>query len=880
MKPLAKKTATAKDFPGRISNADSGDIPFGAAVEQDNLQAIIPGKLTVRKGWRRAENYNREDVGEVVRSDLTNIYRYPHASGDIIITVNEDGDIQARRDNGVTVIRSDEFGDTHWTFARDRAGALIGINGFGRGIYWDGTVVAAEELGLDAPAAAPTVVLSAAGGSVFTAGDYICYYRYVAGPVGKYHYSNLSAAGTVTANGTTHSKITWSALSSPTQDRVHTVELWRSLPGDENTLYLVGTINSNFQRMTFSNSGGFLKVTTVRLHGLTTSMSIVISGSGGDDGTHNITSVVDDYSFITDQPWSTVPAGAGALILAGGFVDTLSDATLQDNALADPDTILLITSNNELVANRFVPPPTWKCSMAKFQDRMFYAADAVLDDGSLTTTADNKQIYINDRPIAALWLFDGRTVYMRDYEVGMSIINVVDSTRFEVDPPPTQSQVQQTGYAIRPPDGERNVLYYSEPDEPQSVPRTNILTIQDQTEDEDDIVGIHTFGPYLYILKQHHIYTMSYVRQPRIDAQSRLLCHRGAYNKNCWSTHEGVAYLMDSSGCYVLGMNGAFESISEPIQDMWRDGTIDITDTQWFFCKVDTKYSIVKFYVRFTGDYGNRPRRALCYNIRTGAWWTESYPMQIADAITIDVEGDRFNLGAGQNDIVIDLARGESDMVEGETRGVVEAATAETIADSGVFFDESHVGAPIAILDGNGRGQVRTILEIVSDHVVTISAGGGEIIDFDQGPLDPVPDVGSLYLIGGINYRYRTGSYDLVVDEDQNRRGVVIEYTPTEDEYHIWLRRYWDNESDPDNNFVGQDLGNGMFTIMNEPEVWISTKRYLSPRGIRSGRSEFLYSGKTEQFSQGHWSVSIEIEGIKGDEILEINTVEMVGVDP
>jgi hypothetical protein len=887
MKPSPKRIARAESFPGLVTNADPYDIPFGATTIQDNIQCISPGQIEVRKGWLRASGFNRPIPSEAM-PDLTNLYRYRHPSGDRIITVTKSGAIESRASGAVTAVSTNQYGDTCWSFARERCGALLGINGYGRGIYWDGASAAQEKLGLDPPTIAPAITLSATAGAngLTSIGNYICYYRYAAGPPGRYHYSNLSPATVVpAAAGDIGKSMSWSSLQQSAQPRVHTIELFRSLPGDENRLYMVGTIPVGLKVSTMSGTQtNNLLVNFLSLHNLSVNRKISIASSAGDDGISSVTSVVDPYTVITDGVWSGNQTAVGtARVGTVGLTESYSDTQLQDMVLADPAKMLLITSGGELVANRFVPPPEWKHSVAKFQDRMFYGADTLLSTGTVATVAFNKTVTISQASSlpSSLEFLVGRSMWISG-EANPFVIIGHGTNTVTVNPTPSTTAINRS-YVIRPAECERNAIYYSEPDEPQSVPRTNVITIQEQAQDEDEIVGVHSFGAYLYVLKEHHLYTLSFIRQPRIDAQARLLLHRGAFNKNCWDSYEGRVYIMDSSGCYSISTysgaydGGGFVPISDPIQNLWRDGTIDITNTKWFHVRVDSHSAVVRFYVRYVGDLGERPRRALCFNIRTNAWWTESYPMEVSQADSIDLAGVRVNLGASQNDTVVNLAAGNSDMVTQEIRGTVETATAELIADSKTVFNSSMLGAPIAFINENGMGQVRTIVDIVSPHVIKINPGGNAIVNFDQGPLNPIPISGSQYIIGGINFRARFGASSMVEDDDQHRRSWLMKFTPTEKQYYYWVRRYWDHSESAEPNWHSQDLGNNVFTIQGTTESWVDIKREPSVRGGTAGIARVMFSGKKEETTQWHARLSIEVEGIKGDEPMIINEVRLEG---
>jgi hypothetical protein len=40
------------DFPGLFLNADPGDVPTGASLQQTNVQSRVPGELRARSGYR------------------------------------------------------------------------------------------------------------------------------------------------------------------------------------------------------------------------------------------------------------------------------------------------------------------------------------------------------------------------------------------------------------------------------------------------------------------------------------------------------------------------------------------------------------------------------------------------------------------------------------------------------------------------------------------------------------------------------------------------------------------------------------------------------------------------------------------------------------
>ena len=154
------------------------------------------------------------------------------------------------------------------TFAQDRFGRVIGVNGIDRGIHWDTFGGSADNLGIDAPSGAVTIT---GAGSGTIDGVYDCYYRYVDDRDGHKRYSDLSPVLSFTA--TTDLELEWSALAQSSQSRVNKVELWRTALADANTnkLYLVATMGRNGTKTSSaSNGAGAPKVnfTVPKGHGL------------------------------------------------------------------------------------------------------------------------------------------------------------------------------------------------------------------------------------------------------------------------------------------------------------------------------------------------------------------------------------------------------------------------------------------------------------------------------------------------------------------------------------------------------------------------------------------------------------------------------------
>lgn len=176
-----------------------------------------------------------------------------------------------------------------------------------------------------------------------------------------------------------------------------------------------------------------------------------------------------------------------------------------------------------------------------------------------------------------------------------------------------------------------NALVYSEVDEPESVPAENEIVVQENAGVSDRIVGLVPFGAQLLVAQQRHLYALTYVSQPVIDATIQLVSYRGLLNNACWDVLDGIAFMVDSYGMYMF--DGRQEQqVSVAVDNYWRDGIIDFSKAGLFHVAANPSERVVRFFYCQSGD--TEPTRALCYCPPTKCWWEESY----GDAITATCE--------------------------------------------------------------------------------------------------------------------------------------------------------------------------------------------------------------------------------------------------
>jgi hypothetical protein len=304
----------------------------------------------------------------------------------------------------------------------------------------------------------------------------------------------------------------------------------------------------------------------------------------------------------------------------------------------------------------------------------------------------------------------------------------VNARRFE--PPPETMAVgcmfqDRAWYAVDTTGSKPNSLYYSEVDEPESVPAANELVLQENVPDSDAIVALIPFGSSLLVAQSRHTYRMQYVAQPVIDASIALVSYRGVLSSRCWDVFAGVAFMADDYGLYAFDGNSE-EAISAPVDNYWRDGIIDFSKKKWFYVKVHPGERVVRFFYCRSTD-GTYPPRALCYSMATQAWWEEVYAQAVPHSAVAPVGNRQEVLYGGEAGgllkphagpdvtsagataaIAYDFRTGPMTLAnEGGDRsvGICYSPTAETLSLS-LHYNNSSTARANAIASNRGDGFV------------------------------------------------------------------------------------------------------------------------------------------------------------------------------
>ena len=186
-----------------------------------------------------------------------------------------------------------------------------------------------------------------------------------------------------------------------------------------------------------------------------------------------------------------------------------------------------------------------------------------------------------------------------------------------------------------------NSMRYSEIDEPEAVPESNEMILQENVADPDSIVGLIPMGSMLAVAQTRHLYRLQYVAQPVIDASITLVAYRGLLNQNCWDVLGGVAYIVDSFGLYAFDGSQA-DPVSIPVDNYWRERVINFQASAAFHVRADHATQTIRFFYCRSGE--SLPVRALCYCAATKAWWEETFATPITTSTAGEIAGRQDTL--------------------------------------------------------------------------------------------------------------------------------------------------------------------------------------------------------------------------------------------
>lgn len=707
------------------------------------------------------------------------------------------------------------------TFARGRNGDVYGVNGEARGIRWD-TQASIELLGIKAPAAAPTVTVTAGTAKYDVVGIQVTdpgegYRTLPALTISSAGSGEPKAKAKLTRGHcggfdmlkygkgyTTPPSVT---VSNPDGDSggsgatlAVTTESFSDvgIGGSSATRYRVTSVSvtaggSGYKgspRVVFSGSalglGGGTFATAEVVNGAISSVSLKYGGAWVSPPT---ASIVPDSAYSSRKASAEAksqPAILGKYWCAIRYIDDTTEAKGGPipSSISELDDIEVGTAAAGL---------TWNWSNAGMEARVSKielwrtTADQALVLYKVAEVANNVTTYadtLSDTELAD----PSRTGFAA---LPITLPNgQVNARRFE--PPPQNKRVvaifqDRAWYGVDVPGkkydgtsdstvGEPNALYFSEADEPESVPETNQIIIQENVKGQDRITALMPFGGGMVVFQERHCYRLSFVSQPLLDANITLIGQRGCLNQRCWDVYDNVAYVVDSMGMYVLDGSQTVP-ISDPVETFWADNIIHWASSKWFFVRVDPTTRIARFFFAVSAGF---PDRALCFHPVTKSWWLETYAQTFAAAECVSSGGRQTLLVGGQ---------------------------------------------------------------------------AGALLKFDTGGSD-LDAAGSS---AAIACQMRTGNMSLA--PQQNDRTIRVLYDPTTADCNLSLGLHYNNSATPRQAAVATDRGGG-FTTQGGGAATLNLKLARSALGDATGYALCHYAGRVDDRSAGtdrHLSVALSL---------------------
>jgi hypothetical protein len=414
---------------------------------------------------------------------------------------------------------------------------------------------------------------------------------------------------------------------------------------------------------------------------------------------------------------------------------------------------------------------------------------------------------------------------------------------------------------------EPNTLYYSEVDEPESMPEVNDLNIQTNVKSHDHITALIPYGGSLGVMQAHHAYRLSYVTQPLIDANVQIAAFRGCLNQRCWDEYEGIIYAMDTDGVYGMDQGGQVQSISDVITDFFT-GSIDFANSKWFSVVADKNLNILRVSVRLaTDEPGEYPTRQFCYSFLLKSWWEERYPNPLVGGCNLtDASGYYRTFYGAADGKVYAVGYGDRDMAKDT---IVEA----TITDPG----SGYVVPPKVTVSGGAGAVVASALDGEGGVLGLLVRCGGYGYENPVIAIDPPPDgrqaTATCTTSSGpvdIPCWIKTGNMEYPSDSlapggrvDKNR-SVSVLFTPTNGPSPLKLRMYYNNKPYPRSNAVHRDRGDGAIYAERLPSVAIDMDAGLQPENISSGVCRAIFDGHTMADIRGNdRHVAVELEATR-----------------
>lgn len=508
--------------------------------------------------------------------------------------------------------------------------------------------------------------------------------------------------------------------------------------------------------------------------------------------------------------------------------------------------------NNYNLFNLYSQPPSDKPYMAEFAGRVFYGGfkrysegNAIVSNGSATITGIGTQW---QKTFVGRQFIDNNDIY--------TIIGVdEDAQTMTTDPSFKGVTNPYASYVILPYYSNSNLMWWSEPGEPESVPIQAALLLP---EDGDEVTGLVTFANSLWVLKTSMIYQFNTTIDPNRDGDYKPVSNRGCVNQRCAVQIQSVCLMIDRTGIHVFrGMlprnqyqvNSTPDHLSKPIADLFRfEGTWlrinwDSDKCFWHAAHCE-ELTVVRWYVTLRGY--RYPQHAICFDYVMDRWWLEEYPFPITASAESTALSGRPLLG-GKDAKVYQPDYGALDLIG--THNTRHTVTDHYFGMILVLDEEPPaevVGGFVAIVSGKGRGQQALVLSVDGNEVSVDIA------------FDDWPDDTSVIQFGAIKFYALTAQYDYAKLNSMAPQEFALLYVGNTVTLNAYIGIIKDDAT------IMEAVENGTWgsisTDKSDPTVW---KVDLSND---AGVGKVVLDGFRERDVAARYSVQAWVEGFSGEE--------------
>jgi hypothetical protein len=582
-----------------------------------------------------------------------------------------------------------------------------------------------------------------------------------------------------------------------------------------------------------------------------------------------IASGTDSSSRITKrQLFRTLVDDAEVFYLVAEINDnsttSYSTDTASDDDLSDNSELPVLNDDDSLNANRFGVPPANKAVAVWNQDRLFFLGDVDYDTGTVSVSSGSGSVTGSGTSFSKYMV--GKWIWIAGDSRGREITAYSSTTGITVSPV-AGSTISGAAYVIKTAPAERNVIYFSEPEEPESVPQSqNQFLIQENGVQQDEVVGGFSDAGTLIIGMRNHLYQFNYQRQPHLDGAASLIARRGMFNHRCHGQVEGVHFLMDRFGPYMLS-GGQVRDIGESVRNLFND--LDETYVDRFFVSVNQREKTARFHVRFTGDTAQT--RALSYNYELDRWQENTYPWGLGAACEMEVGGSLIPIAfTDEAKLLIESMEDSADWVATQVVAVATTGTTGSTvkAESGTFAS-SQIGAPIVFIDGAAAGELRVISSVTGTDTAGLSSS-----------LPSGAAVGDRFVIGGVAWSWKSGLLDFPRDnQTQGERSIDVTFKPHDTNYNfISIRHYLNHKASPETaemDYPGGDEACSQIAGRSDGFVDIYKNRDANYETVGFARKTF--SSKHAHYGISDRWVSAELRGVAVGDPVEVYEVAVTG---